>query len=236
MVRSKKLGFDESQLNIKISRNNLIIIVLLICIFVLLLLFKRKININIYIEKSLLVLTLFLVLLIITKNILYSLIGSMLLFLVLNLMVNNINYIENFNNENFNNEHFDNKEDKEDKEDKKDKEIEDIESFESLDIVSELDKIMTPESKQASQNIKELLTKANGGIKLSNEDTKESKPLNIDTSIFTNDKKPNALRDAQKETYELIDTVNTLKDTLLTLNPVLTEGKKLMNMFETIKL
>jgi hypothetical protein len=225
MVRNKKLSFDETQLNIKIPRNNLIIIVLLICVFVLLLLFKRKININIYVEKSLLLLTLFLVLLIITKNILYSLIGCLLLFLVLNLMVNNTNFIEKFNNE-----HFDNKEDKEEKKD------EDIESFESLDIVNELDKIMTPESKEASKNIKELLMKANGGIKLSNEDTKESKPLGIDTSIFTNDKKPNALRDAQKETYELIDTVNTLKDTLLTLNPVLTEGKKLMNMFESIKI
>ena len=44
------------------------------------------------------------------------------------------------------------------------------------------------------------------------------------------------LKQAQKEAYELIDTVNALKDTVNTLAPVLQEGKKLMGIFENLKL
>jgi hypothetical protein len=108
--------------------------------------------------------------------------------------------------------------------------------FISKAMESVAENIMTPESKKASENIKDLLKKTNGGIKLTDDDVKESKTLGINTDELSNDKKPNALRDAQKETYELINTVNTLKDTLLTLSPVLSEGKKLMSMFESIKL
>ena len=54
--------------------------------------------------------------------------------------------------------------------------------------------------------------------------------------LLASDKKPNALKVAQKETYELINTVNALKDTLTTLSPVLLEGKKLMGIFENLKL
>ena len=204
--------------------NSLLVIVLIISIFVLLILFKNKLNINIYTEKVLVFFILYLLCLIISKNIVYSLVGSILLFLIINLMINNKNFVENFENQ------------VDDDNDEKDKEKEFSNDNNTKEFMDELEAIMTPESKKASENIKDLLKQANGGIKLTDDDVKESKALGINTDELSNDKKPNALRDAQKETYELINTVNTLKDTLLTLSPVLTEGKKLMNMFESVKL
>ena len=94
----------------------------------------------------------------------------------------------------------------------------------------------TEEVKKSKEGIQELLKKINGGIKLNEEDLKETNPLNIDLEKYSDDKTPNALKIAQKETYELINTVNALKDTITTLAPVLEEGKKLMNMFENIKI
>ena len=94
----------------------------------------------------------------------------------------------------------------------------------------------TEEVKKSKEGIQELLKKINGGIKLNEEDLKETNPLNIDLEKYSDDKTPNALKIAQKETYELINTDNALKDTITTLAPVLEEGKKLMNMFENIKI
>jgi hypothetical protein len=234
MVKTKK-SLDMSKFNMQFKTNSLLIIVLIISIFVLLILFKSKLNINIYTEKVLVFFILYLLCLIISKNMVYSLVGAILLFLVINLMINNKNFVENFENDDNDNdenkESFDNDDD-----DDKNKEKEEFSNDNTKEFINELEAIMTPESKKASNNIKDLLKQANGGIKLTDDDVKESKALGINTDELSNDKKPNALRDAQKETYELINTVNTLKDTLLTLSPVLTEGKKLMNMFESVKL
>ena len=221
MVKTKK-SLDMSKFNIQFKTNSLLIIVLIISIFVLLILFKNKLNINIYTEKVLVFFILYLLCLIISKNMLYSLAGAVLIFLVINLMINNKNFVENFENE--------------EDDDKEEENKEEFSNDNTKEFINELESIMTPESKKASENIKDLLKQVNGGIKLTDDDLNESKSLGINTDELSNDKKPNALRDAQKETYELINTVNTLKDTLLTLSPVLTEGKKLMNMFESIKL
>jgi hypothetical protein len=249
MVKTKK-GLDMTKFNMQFKTKSLLIIVLIISIFVLLILFKNKLNINIYTEKVLVFFILYLLCLIISKNMVYSLVGAILLFLVINLMINNKNFVENFENEdnvddNENKESFDNDADNDDDENKEsfdndadnddDKEKEEFSNDNTKEFINELESIMTPESKKASNNIKDLLKQANGGIKLTDDDVKESKALGINTDELSNDKKPNALRDAQKETYELINTVNTLKDTLMTLSPVLTEGKKLMNMFESVK-
>ena len=224
MVKTKK-GLDMSKFNMQFKTKSLLVIVLMISIFVLLILFKNKLNINIYTEKVLVFFILYLLCLIISKNMVYSLVGAILLFLIINLMINNKNFVENFENEDDN-----------DDDDDDNKEKEGFSNDDTKEFISELESIMTPESKKASENIKDLLKHANGGIKLKDDDIKESKPLGINTDELSNDKKPNALRDAQKETYELINTVNTLKDTLMTLSPVLSEGKKLMNMFESVKL
>ena len=69
-----------------------------------------------------------------------------------------------------------------------------------------------------------------------NSDLKETDKLGIDTDKYSDDKKPNALKQAQKEAYQLIDTVNALKDTVNTLAPVLSEGKKLMDIFQNLKI
>jgi hypothetical protein len=232
MVKTKK-SLDMSKFNMQFKTKSLLIIVLIISIFVLLILFKSKLNINIYTEKVLVFFILYLLCLIISKNMVYSLVGSVLIFLVINLMINNKKFIEKFENED--NEDSEDNEDNDDNDDN-DENKEEFSNDNTTEFINELEAIMTPESKKASENIKDLLKKANGGIKLTDDDIKESKPLGINTDELSNDKKPNALRDAQKETYELINTVNTLKDTLLTLSPVLTEGKKLMNMFESVKL
>jgi hypothetical protein len=221
MVKTKK-SLDMSKFNIQFKTNSLLIIVLIISIFVLLILFKNKLNINIYTEKVLVFFILYLLCLIISKNMLYSLAGAVLIFLVINLMINNKNFVENFENE--------------EDDDKEEENKEEFSNDNTKEFINELESIMTPESKKASENIKDLLKQVNGGIKLTDDDLNESKSLGINTDELSNDKKPNALRDAQKETYELINTVNTLKDTLMTLSPVLSEGKKLMNMFESIKL
>lgn len=106
-----------------------------------------------------------------------------------------------------------------------------IENFQDLvgDSTSE-------EVKKSKEGIQELLKLMNGGIKLGEEDLKETNALNINLEKYSDDKTPNALKIAQKETYELINTVNALKDTITTLAPVLQEGKKLMSMFENIKI
>ena len=238
MVKTKK-SLDMSKFNMQFKTNSLLVIVLIISIFVLLILFKNKLNINIYTEKVLVFFILYLLCLIISKNMVYSLVGAILLFLIINLMINNKNFVEKFENENNNDDDNDeNKEsfDNDDGDNDENKEKEEFSNDNTKEFMNELEAIMTPESKKASNNIKDLLKKANGGIKLTDDDVKESKVLGINTDELSNDKKPNALRDAQKETYELINTVNTLKDTLMTLSPVLTEGKKLMNMFESVKL
>jgi hypothetical protein len=237
MVKTKK-SLDMTKFNMQFKTNSLLIIVLMITIFVLLILFKNKLKLNIYTEKVLVFFILYLLCLIISKNMVYSLIGAILLFLVINLMINNKNFVEKFENED-DNDDDENKESFEndnDNDDDNDKEKEEFSNDDTKEFINELEAIMTPESKKASNNIKDLLKQANGGIKLTDDDVKESKALGINTDELSNDKKPNALRDAQKETYELINTVNTLKDTLMTLSPVLSEGKKLMNMFESVKL
>ena len=52
--------------------------------------------------------------------------------------------------------------------------------------------------------------------------------MGIDTTQFKDEKKNNALQKAQQETYQLIDSVSALKDTITTLSPVLSQGKEII--------
>ena len=90
--------------------------------------------------------------------------------------------------------------------------------------------------KKAATGLQELLKKLNGGIELKKDDLNETKPLGIDTTQFKDEKKNNALQKAQQETYQLIDSVSALKDTIATLSPVLSQGKEIMSLFENLKL
>lgn len=76
-----------------------------------------------------------------------------------------------------------------------------------------------------------------GKIELKDDDTTENEPVGIDTSKMVHDEiKPDPLKKAQKETYELIDTIGILKETVQSLNPVLSEGKKVMDLFKGLNM
>ena len=212
MVRSKKMNSTQ-KFNIKMENTHIYSFVLLIIFFMMLVLFKGKIGLSNIFEKIFIFIALYLLVLLITKNYLHALIGAILLFLIVNLMINNKNYIESFENP------PDNKS--------------------ISDLAGGLSKLLNEKEggQDSLKNIQELLKKVNGGIELKDDDKVDTPALGVDTvEKYSNDKIPNALKDAQKETYALIDTVSSLTDTLKTLSPVLSEGKKIMSMFESLKL
>jgi hypothetical protein len=212
MVRSKKMNSTQT-FNIKMDNTHIYSFVLLIIFFMMLVLFKEKIGLNNLFEKIFIFITLYLLVLLITKNYLHALIGGILLFLIVNLMINNKNYIESFENP--------------------------PDSKSISDLAGGLSKLLNEKEggQDSLKNIQELLKKVNGGIELKDDDKVDTPALGVDTvEKYSNDKIPNALKDAQKETYALIDTVSSLTDTLKTLSPVLSEGKKIMSMFESLKL
>ena len=183
------------------------LIILSIIILLLVIILLFKKIINKNIEKICLFLIIFIILLLITNNILLAIIISIIIFFLISL------------NNKYKNT---------------------IESFQSSDATTEpkfdTNIFNTDEFKKSSESIQELLKKVNGGIELKDTDVVETDVLNIDVKKYDDDNKPNALKIAQKETYELINTVNALKDTITTLAPVLQEGKKLMNIFENLKI
>jgi hypothetical protein len=182
-------------------------------------LFKEKIGLSNLFEKIFIFIALYILLLLITKNYLHAFIGAILLFLIINLMINNKNYIESFENPSETNPP-------------------DTKSI--SDLAGGLSKILNDKEggQDSLKNLQELLKKVNGGIELKDDDKVETPALDVGDTFekYSNDKIPNALKDAQKETYALIDTVSSLTDTLKTLSPVLSEGKKIMSMFESLKL
>jgi len=187
--------------------NNFHIRILLIIIIILIIFLLFRQIFNIIIEKIILFVVLFILFLVITRNLVITFIGASIIFLLINLIISYRTTIEKFENDIVNNEPEFNK---------------NIFSDDTF--------------KKSSEGIQELLKKMNGGIELKEDDTKETEILNIDTKKYSDDKIPNALKDAQKETYELINTVNALKDTISTLETVLQEGKKIMSMFENLKI
>lgn len=189
-------------------------------------------------ERFLLFFILLFLLFILTRNTIYTLIGTIILFFLFNILImssNKINQINiNYKNEI---ESFDNQK-TENKEEEGKKEITHQELQEHLDKID-----TTIESYQNDKDVKvaaaglqELLKKLNGGIELKKEDLSETKPLGINTNQFKDEKKNNALQKAQLETYQLIDSVSALKDTITTLSPILSQGRDIMSLFENLKL
>lgn len=218
MVRSKKMNSTQT-FNIKMENTHIYSCVLLVIFFMMLVLFKEKIRLSNLFEKIFIFIALYILLLLITKNYLHAFIGAILLFLIINLMINNKNYIESFENPSETNPP-------------------DTKSI--SDLAGGLSKILNDKDggQDSLKNLQELLKKVNGGIELKDDDKVETPALDVGDTFekYSNDKIPNALKDAQKETYALIDTVSSLTDTLKTLSPVLSEGKKIMSMFESLKL
>lgn len=213
----KVIKNNKDYFNIELKTNHTRLLLTILVILVIILLFRR--NIHTILEKFIIFLILFVLLLILTKNLIVTLFGSLVIFSLINLNMEYKKTIENF-------------EDLNEKAEITDKKID-------LSVEPPVDfGIFNNETvKKSSEGIQDLLKKINGGIELKDEDIKETKDkLNVDSTKYSDDKKPNALKVAQKEAYELIDTVNALKDTISTLSPVLMEGKKLMSLFETLKI
>ena len=206
MPRNKNLNNISSLNNfaLELNNNETRILLTVVIILIIALLFRK--SFHSIIEKLIVFAILFLLFLVISKNILITFIGTCIIFLLVNLIMNYRNTVENF------------------------------ESQQSAEPAFDMNVFNNVDVKKSSEGIQDLLKKINGGIELKEDDVKETDELKIDVLKYGDDKKPNALKDAQKETYELINTVNALKDTITTLAPVLQEGKKLMNIFENLKI
>jgi predicted membrane protein len=209
MRKNNKLNnVNINYFEIKLSTEQIRFMLIIIVLLIIILLFRKQFTL--ILEKIIIFMILFLLVLIISKNLIVSIFVSCIIFLLLNLIVNYKNDIENFENE--------------EKKINIEEPVFDKNIFEKDDY------------KKSASGIQDLLKKVNGGIPLKDDDLKETDELGIDISKYNDDNKPNVLKKAQKEAYELIDTVNALKDTINTLSPVLMEGKKIMNIFENLKL
>lgn len=228
MVKNNK-AFNVQQFNMDLkpkTKNTLFFIIILALII---LLFRK--SYGIHLERVLLIIILFCLLLALTKNWLFSLIGTVILFLLFNLMhvmqMKNNNSIENFDNSK-----------SEDLEAKK----EELKAkLGDSDILKQITQKMSdyendPNIQKAAGGIQELMKKLDGGIELKESDTKETGKMDVPTEEFQDEKKNYPLKQAQQEVYELVNTIDTLKNTMETLAPVLSQGKELMNMFENFKL
>jgi hypothetical protein len=90
----------------------------------------------------------------------------------------------------------------------------------------------------AVQNLEQFGEMLDGKIKIKKSDKKVSKPLNIDfrNTKYSEEPTKYSFAKAQKETYELMNTMKTLQDTIKTMSPLLTEGHKVMSMFDNFKI
>lgn len=210
-----KINKTFDSFNLELTNNQIRILLITVVILVITLLFRKIFHTNI--ERIIVFMIIFLLFLVISKNLVITIIGTCIIFLFLNLIMSYKNVIEDFDNTSSTVDIP--------------KSSVDINSEPSLDMGI----FQTDEFKKSSEGIQELLKKVNGGIELKDDDLKETKPIGIDLTKYKDDEKLNPLKLAQKESYELIDTVNALKDTISTLSPVLSEGKKLMSLFENLK-
>lgn len=203
----KKINIEKLNYKINLEEKETRLILSIVIILLIILLFRKKLAS--LVEKIILFVIIFLLILVISKNLVISFIGAAIIFLLFNLLIGYRNTFENF---------------------------QDMEKEVENKVKNETNTTDDETLQKSKNNIKDLLKKVNGGIKLNEEDLKETDKLNINLEKYKDDNAPNALKIAQKETYELINTVNALKDTITTLAPVLTEGKKIMSMFENIKI
>lgn len=213
MNKKKVLDF-----NINLNQNQIRILLITIIILVIILLFRKQFSTTL--EKIIVFTIIFILLLIISKNIIVTIIGTSLIFLLINLIIQYRNTIENFENSDEKDEKKDDKDDKDNKDENK------------LNLDANV--FNNPDYLSAKGGLDDLVKQLDGGIKLSDTDTKETPKLDIDSTKYSKNNN-NALQKAQIESYELINTIKTLQDTLQTLSPVLGEGKKLMSAFESLQ-
>ena len=226
----KNNSIDISKFNIKLSENNKLSLYALIIFCLVALLFRKKLTINV--ERVFLYIILLSLLLSITKNWLVSLIVATLLFLIFNLFINT-------QNNNIYQENFDNSDTmKKELEAKKEEITKKIDSSDFINNITEKMKEYQNDKdvQKAANGLQNLLSQLDGGIEIKKTDKEETSKLDVDTEEFKDEDKPDPMKKAQKETYELINMVESLKNTMETLAPVLTQGKEIMNMFENFKM
>ena len=180
--------------------------IIVLIVIILVIILLFRKNFEKIFEKVIVFTIIFLLFLLISKNVIITLICSIIIFLMVNLIINYRDTIEKF------------------------------EDLNSSEPVFDKNIFNSDDFKKSAEGIQELLKKVNGNIPLKDDDLKETGALGIDTKKYSDDEKPNPLKKAQKEAYELIDTVNALKDTVNTLAPVLAEGKKLMGIFQSLQI
>jgi hypothetical protein len=245
MTKNKK-SIDISNYNIKLNeqQKNTLFVLIIVCLIGLL--FKKKLNINV--ERILLFITLFSLLIVVTKNWVISVVTTVILFLLFNLLLNT--QIKNNNIENFDNTNEDKQNDVKKKVDDKKNEVKNSleekkdelkKKIDSSDFINEITSKMqnytdNKDVQSAANGLQDLLKQLDGGIKLKDSDTQETDKLNVDAKELSDEKKFDPMRKAQKDTYELINMVDSLKNTMETLAPVLSQGKEIMNMFENFKM
>ena len=241
----KKINFSNifkiSNLNnfeIIFKKDQQRIILAIIIILVIILLFRK--NLYYLIEQITVIAIIFLLFLVVTKNLVVSIIASIFVFLLINMTINYTNKMEQFQNPIIPNKESD----------------EGASTGGASTGGASTGGASTGGASTggastggaptggaatalSAQNIKELIS----GLSkkpLSIEDTKptnDNKPnLGLPLPKYSDDIKPTPFRKAQEETYQLIDTIKTLKDTIETFGPVLSEGKKIMSLFENMKI
>lgn len=204
-----------------------LIVIILLLIFGLLI----KNIISEIIQKVFTFFIIFTISILLTKNAVVSIIVSIILYFI----------IQSIMDSSFKMEKFKNEKDDEDEEDKKKKneniDQEPITEKEIGDLDSATQSLEIDDISKATQGLEKLGKMLNGKIQLKDEDKEETKPLNID---FRNTKysedKDTPLSKAQKETYELLNTVKGLEDTIKTLSPVLKEGKRIMDIYQSLNM
>ncbi len=233
MTKNNKL-IDINKYYINLNEKNKLYLFSLIIICLIILLFKNLLNIQI--ERILLFIIIFSLIISITKNWLITIITTFILFLLINLFINTHfipNYIESFDNSDSNN-NSNNNDLNSKKEDLKNK-------LNSSDFINDLtlkmqDYSNNKDMQSAAEGLQKLLQQLDGGIDLKEKDKKETDKLNVNTDDFKDEQKFDPMKKAQQDTYELINMVDSLKNTMETLAPVLTQGKEIMNMFENLKM
>lgn len=105
-----------------------------------------------------------------------------------------------------------------------------------------------PETKKRVKDMNNLIKKLEGGISLKDEDLFEKN--NLDNHNFSQNKESQKERkesdtkntdelkphEAQRQAYQLIDTVKQLKDSIHELAPMLKQGKTVLEQLETLKM
>lgn len=204
----KKINFSNllkinklSNFEVVFAKDQQRIIIAVIIVLLIILLFRQKIYY--LIEKIIIIGILFLLILVITKNLMISIIGAIILFLIINIAMSYTKKVEQFKLEKFDNPTTD-------------------------------EKKLSPSAEGLAQVLKQLQNSPSPV-----EDFKETSKDDKLTPIleqYSDSNLPTPVRKAQMETFQLIDTIKVLKDTLETFSPVLAEGKKIMTLFESMKI